>query len=400
MFIPVWCDLRRHRLWVYSQTMFNQLKAQNLEKDRFDKLRTRVIAVERNMAQGRSSITITVATPPILMYHLAKQDVLNGLLEMARKDGRLGRLHDKLYDTREGKLYPKEFLTLVDYMMACLIFQDMSPHVSVYEDIRVDVMDHNATKRIVTLGLRQLIPLAVEYGIHEIMKPYFDVMMALFRGDVYELKNGDGQVVWREEPIKILTSDFVKTYPFNDYARRRIEEELKKQLPETTTRVRRTNKPRRPRAPASNGAPSKRRRTNEHVFPVMALETSQPQPVLSIPTTSTQAPTSTTTTTSTDRGVFASLADVEFDSKSFAHLLESESTDNFDGCSQFHLRKVRALTFVPPSFVPVIPPLPCLPNDTPPQPTAEATTQPSSSMEVDSAQPDPIIDRLYDSIAS
>jgi hypothetical protein len=205
-------------------------------------------------------------------------------------------------------------------------------------------------------------------------------MVALFCGEKYQLLNDDGKVVWVEEPVKILQSEF-DTFPLDDHTRQRIDEQLKEQLPTPSTAVaRRPSKPRQSKS-------------TKRSFPVMSLQTAHHQKasLLSIPSLSTAS--SSVSSTPAHHDIFASLANVEFDPMApivpIDHLLThvGSTDDDMVNNMQFAKRQ-KVITYVPSTSLKpfVYPTIPALPTATPPPPPVH--------MEVDSGAPDPVLDRL------
>lgn len=201
----------------------------------------------------------------MLMEWLRQPESLARLEDEQENNTRVGQLIIKLYDYNQfGQLEgPRQFICLTDYLMVVLIMQHLSPIVSPYKDIQLELKVPNAS--VQNLSLRQFIPREIEWGISKFISPYTQVIHNLFKNrplkfeiryehisqtDCIRHVNGmesfaheslpDEYVLVQEEfhdgtrelryfrvvaPIKILKSGF-QSYPFDSVVRDQMVRQL------------------------------------------------------------------------------------------------------------------------------------------------------------------------------
>lgn len=216
--------------------------------------------ISLDKGRGKSSIRIVVEMPRVLAEWLRQPDSLRMLEEIEENNSRVGQLIIKLHDydpfgRREG---PRQFICLTDYLMVVLIMQQLSPIVSPYKDIMLDVQ--MKPHEFQTLSLRQFIPKEIEWGVATFVPSYTHVIRHLAKNKplMFEIQyndirptdcvryEGDEKSSFPDEyilvrhdfdyryfrvvsPIKILTTGFA-SYPFNSIVRDQMNRQLERRL--------------------------------------------------------------------------------------------------------------------------------------------------------------------------
>ncbi len=253
-----------HRIVAYSKTTFNNL-CKNADKNDnkvflFDQLKAPVVDISVDKGRGKAAFRILVETPPALMEWLRTSAALKRLEAEQKSNHRVGQLIIKLYDydTRGQIESPRQFVCLTDYLMAILIMQHLSPIVSIYRDIQLELRLPKTDlllAKVEAISLRQFIPEEIEWGVPQFMSHYAEVVLQLFKNEhlTFELNPEDVQpddkvitvekapledeyVLVRDQRyyrkvsgIKILKSDF-RLYPFDSIVRKEMESRLDKRL--------------------------------------------------------------------------------------------------------------------------------------------------------------------------
>ncbi len=242
-------DATKHRLMAYSRTTYNTCK-KNDAWELFEQLKAAIVDISLDKGRGKNAIRIHVETPQVLVNWLRQPETLARLEDVQSNNSRVGQLVIKLYDYNLMNQIeaPRQVITMTDYLMAILIMQNLSPIVSIYKDMCVQLRMSDG--KFETLPLRQFIPEEIQWGVAKFVPHYMQVILDMFvnrplkfevrkeevgnGANVRHIHDFDGSdVIYYDNGryfrivsgIHILKTDF-SSYPFDSIVRDEMTRQL------------------------------------------------------------------------------------------------------------------------------------------------------------------------------